>query len=831
MTESQTNRFTTISTKALRGRLEKALSFFLCLFIYFIWVGGLSWLTITTGTSGFSVEATQDSFFVSKVDNNLNVLQEGDRIVNVNGFNYHQVLSYLLFKKKSSKNSTITYIRDNQQHTTNLIYTRLTPLGFIQELGPHLFLATTMVILGSVSLLLASSEQPSWLFMMTFFLFALIIINDFPTHLGILDPALQSFKFITLTIISWLAFSTWAHFCLRFPVERQLLTDSPLAIGLIYCVPPFVAITGSLVLTGFSMDFFGMLQRLRVWSVPLIIIGSWTKHFIDFRVEKNNPIVRNQMKLLVIGGFTGISCYLFLYLLPSIFLNAPLISFRVVIFTGTIIPLTLFLAIIRYRLLDVDWFLSRSITYTALFIVLLVSYSGLLTLLQPLEETSQLLSQQLILLYLLIAILVFNPLKQRVQILVDRTFFRDQLNYQKTLHNFSRKITKVIKLPELIHLITTVLPQTFRLQRACLLILDKKKSRLYPKNLRLGKRPWLTSPLISKLKAGRDYFSCQPITGADNAKLSEDLLELFENGYHIVFALKSGSTLHGLLCLGAKDKGGTFATHEINTLAILANQIAISLENSLHYESLLESKKQIQSMFGKVIQAEKMAAIGEMTTVLAHEIKNPLSIIRSSAQYLNKTVRDPKTQEELLDYIIEEVDTLNLTINNLMNLARYKPPEIEKIDLREEIKSCLNRWEQSGEHNNTITIKFGQLSNGIVINADKKQLEQVFINILRNSEEVMSDGGMISISIIDDADSRGVTLIFQDNGPGIPPELQEKIFEKFFTTKEKGIGLGLPICSQIIRAHNGTFEMTNTSGTQGTTAKIWLPQNPYSIVN
>lgn len=428
MTQSQTNQLTPISTGVFRDKPKKAISFFLCLFIYCSWVGGLAWYTMALGTSGFRIEATQDSFLISKVDNNLNVLQEGDRIIGVNGLTYHQVLSYLLLKKKSTNDRTIAYTRDDQQYTTDLAYTRLSLPGFIQELGPHLFLATTMVILGSISLLLASPEQPSWLFMMTFFLFALIIINDFPTHLGILDPALQSFKFITLTLISWLAFSTWAHFCLRFPVERQLLTNNPLSICLIYAVPPFVAITGSLALTGFSTEFFGMLQRLRVWSVPLIIVGSWTKHFIDFRVVKDNPIVRNQMKLLVIGGFTGISCYLLLYLLPSIFLNTPLISFRVVIFTGTIIPLTLFLAIIRYRLLDVDWFLSRSITYTALFIVLLVSYSGLLTLLKPLEETSRLLSHQLILLYLLIAILVFHPLKQRVQVLVDRTFFRDQLN-------------------------------------------------------------------------------------------------------------------------------------------------------------------------------------------------------------------------------------------------------------------------------------------------------------------------------------------------------------------------------------------------------------------
>ncbi len=829
MTDRLTNKLPSGLSTALRENPSKTVLLFLCLFVYSLWVGGLSWQAIEKGSSGFRVEAIQDSFLVSKVDNDLNTLQEGDRIIQAGGLNYSQILSYLLSPGRHQPSDTITFIRNDQRHTITLKYARLSLLGFIQELGPHLFLASTMVILGSISLLLASSEQPSWLFMMTFFLFSLIIINDFPTHLGIIEPGLQSFKFFTLTIISWLAFSSWAHFCLRFPVERAFFTDKPFIISLIYIIPPLVAIVGSLLVAGFSSEFFGVLQRLRVWCVPLIIIGSWIKHLNDYRVLTDNPIARNQMKLLVIGGFTGISCYLFLYLLPSILLNAPLISFRVVIFTGTLIPLTLFLAMIRYRLLDVDWFLSRSITYTTLFALLLVSYSGLLTLLKPIEETSALLSQQLILIYLLIMVVVFNPLKQRMQAIVDRIFFRDLQNYQATLHDFSTKVTKVIQMPELINLIVDEMPQAFNLQRACLLILEGKKSRLYPEHLRFGRRPWSTSPLVSRLESKNNYFPCQP--DSDNPELNNDLKELHDNGYVIVFALKSGSSLHGLLCLGSKDKGGFFATQEIHALSVLANQITISLENSLHYESLLKSKKQIQNMFGKVIQAEKMAAIGEMTTILAHEIKNPLSIIKSSAQYLNKATRDEKTQQELLDYIVEEVDTLNLTINNMMNLARYKPPKIQKIDIRKEIDSCLNHWKHSDDHNSSVAISFHCPPAKTIIHADKNQLEQVFMNILRNSEEGMTSGGEITINAVADPDNKGVTLFFQDNGPGISPELCEKIFEKFFTTKEKGIGLGLPICSQIIGAHNGTFEVANTIGSKGVTVKIWLPRNPYANMN
>jgi signal transduction histidine kinase len=131
----------------------------------------------------------------------------------------------------------------------------------------------------------------------------------------------------------------------------------------------------------------------------------------------------------------------------------------------------------------------------------------------------------------------------------------------------------------------------------------------------------------------------------------------------------------------------------------LANQVNIAVENALNYETLAESKEQLQMVYDKLVQAEKMAALGELTTVLAHELKNPLGIIRGSAQFLASSPRSLEMQQELLHYIMDEVDTLNLVINNLLGLAQHKPPLLQEVDLRRELSTCISQWQQGSDHN------------------------------------------------------------------------------------------------------------------------------------
>ncbi|HFQ89189.1 MAG TPA: hypothetical protein ENK27_03845, partial [Desulfobulbus sp.] len=177
----------------------------------------------------------------------------------------------------------------------------------------------------------------------------------------------------------------------------------------------------------------------------------------------------------------------------------------------------------------------------------------------------------------------------------------------------------------------------------------------------------------------------------------------------------------------------------------------------------------------------------------------------------------------MLGYIIEEVDDLNRVVSNLLGLARFRPPLFGPVDLERELPALVDRWLRSEGHNPAVTIRV-TLDGAIpTLYADGKQLEQVFHNLLANGEEAMPDGGAIEIRVRGRA--RDVEITIRDHGPGISGRDLDKVFRKFFTTREQGLGLGLPVCRQIVRAHNGEISLDNATG-GGAVVTLRLPCHP-----
>ncbi len=801
-------------------------NFFLLLFAFLpvLWGVVLSIIILSQETPGFRVEVTQDCFVVSKVDQQINQISERDCITHISGKEYHTVLGALFVLNKEALESKTLTIKKNGTNKTlayNTVPIKLTE--YVEGVWLQLLAVLIVTFLVIAALLKAPSEQPADLFLLTLTLFSLVIINEFPCHFGLLTPWLMSFSFLSVALIHWLAFSSWAHFVFQFPIERQFLTGQPLIIAAIYILPPAVAIGMSFMMSGSSGSFMGLLQHYRYWATPWIIVGTLLKQLIDYWKVKSS-LAKSQLKLLLSGGFAGIGPYLFLYLLPNIFFDQPVVAFRVVILFGMLIPLALFFAIIRYKLMDVDQLISKGATYIILILSLILAYSGFIVFLKQWIWGKGLLSQEISLVFILLIALVFNPLKTRLQYLIDRVFSKDQLNYGLLLHDFSNRIVKSIKLSDLIELLTQNFPEEFRIQKAALIISDGKRIRIYPEESCLAKHIEKQKRLMNTLKNKKDYLCVYE--GNSDPQLTGAVKIMDDTGYPVAFGLKSSKNFFGALILGNKINNKIYSRAEIQIFATLANNASIAVENSLMYESLQESRDQIHQMFNKVTQAEKLATIGEMTAVFAHEIRNPLGIIRSSAEYLINKKRDQKIQEELLFNIIQEVDTLNIVINNTLGLARYKPPEFSQIDVSEHIRLLLEQWIKSSEHNSSVDIKFEKHHQIPEIFADEKQLSQIFINLIMNSEDAMPDGGEINIEILDNSEKNEVILLFKDTGSGISQDQKKNIFKKFYTSKENGLGLGLAVCEQIVSAHNGSISLENNKNL-GVCAKVCLPYHPY----
>ncbi len=221
----------------------------------------------------------------------------------------------------------------------------------------------------------------------------------------------------------------------------------------------------------------------------------------------------------------------------------------------------------------------------------------------------------------------------------------------------------------------------------------------------------------------------------------------------------------------------------------------------------------------RLSQAEKLSAIGVMAAGISHEIRNPLGIIRSSAELLKKKVIQHDPTNTIPDIIVEESSRLNRIITEFINYAKPPSPNLAACVIEEVIDKNLTFLAPQIEEDGYIIKK--KYQNPIPeIMADASMLYQSFLNILMNAMQSMPEGGRIQIEA--SCKDNVVTVHFDDEGPGIPEDNLEKIWDPFFTTKEKGSGLGLGIVKNIIEAHNGSIQISNRK-VRGARVTVELP--------
>jgi len=219
-------------------------------------------------------------------------------------------------------------------------------------------------------------------------------------------------------------------------------------------------------------------------------------------------------------------------------------------------------------------------------------------------------------------------------------------------------------------------------------------------------------------------------------------------------------------------------------------------------------------------QSERMATLGGMIASVSHEIKNPLGIIRSTADLLEKKVIQIDPQNQLASVIREEADRLNRIVTEFLDFARHPIPRMNPVRIETILEKNLHFLETELTHRQ-ITVHKNFLPGAQTIPVDQDLLYQAFFNVLLNAVQATPEGGTIGIKVR--YDSQGVEIEIKDSGSGLSEEELAKAFQPFFTTKEKGSGLGLAIVKNIIEAHKGTIQMVNAI-TGGTTVLITLPR-------
>ncbi len=237
-------------------------------------------------------------------------------------------------------------------------------------------------------------------------------------------------------------------------------------------------------------------------------------------------------------------------------------------------------------------------------------------------------------------------------------------------------------------------------------------------------------------------------------------------------------------------------------------------------ESIIQKRAQERlKLKEQLSRAKHLSSLGEMVAGVSHEIRNPLGIISSSAELLKKKMNPEDTSARIPDIIIEESGRLNNIITDFLNYARPREPNLFPCRVVEVIEK-ITQYLSSQMESEGYTIHTHYDDKVPKIQADADMLYQAFLNIMLNAMQAMPDGGSIDIAAI--ARDGSLWITFEDQGPGIAKEAIGKMWDPFFTTKDKGTGLGLGIVKNIIEAHNGKIRIENRSK-GGTRVAVRLP--------
>jgi len=241
-------------------------------------------------------------------------------------------------------------------------------------------------------------------------------------------------------------------------------------------------------------------------------------------------------------------------------------------------------------------------------------------------------------------------------------------------------------------------------------------------------------------------------------------------------------------------------------------------EYTEHLEDMVDEKtKELRESQERLVKSERLTAIGQLATMVGHDLRSPLSAIQNASYYLKMKSGSSKNEnvKKMFGIIDKEIEYANNIVKSLMDFSRVQKPAFRKIDLISSIQDAISQLKFP--KNITLTTNFSEVPT---IKADPDQLRRVFQNISLNGAQAMPDGGELVISTRKDGNF--VEATFTDTGVGIPEENMEKLFTPLFTTKSQGVGLGLAISRNLIEAHNGRIEVKSKVG-QGSTFTVKLP--------
>jgi signal transduction histidine kinase len=517
--------------------------------------------------------------------------------------------------------------------------------------------------------------------------------------------------------------------------------------------------------------------------------------------------VRAQLMYIFIGtlvGYAGGSTNYFLWY------DIPVIPVTTILVTA--FPLLLAYAITKHRLMDISVVISRAVAEVLAVLFLGSIYLGLAWFHYNFISSAIGLSfLAWTVAYGIMVGQIYQRMRLFIQTTSDKVFLRGKYDYYKELSRVSLQVGEKLSLPSILRILYKTFYEVVEISNPRIFlpvhfaepekgsrsyVAYDKESYLVQKN---GEGIRFDDPLVKELLSTR-----APIRNSRDPQR-----EL------IVPCLLEGRLI-AIFVLGRKLSEDPYTNEDVRLLEVLASQAAMALDHTRSYEKI---KIDLEVAERQLLRSQRLASLGTLTAGITHEIRNPLTVIRSETDRLAEKERGIQALREYRELVLKHVDRIAGIVQRMLSMAKERPGKEAEVDLNTIISSALQLVSI-----NSIKLR-KELGEVPAVRGDPVGIEEIFVNLIQNAIQAMTStssvespgGGTLTLRTYTE-NGRAVAEI-ADTGKGIPEEIREKIFDPFFSTRHEGVGLGLSIAYRIIREHGGDIKVSSRVG-RGTTFKI-----------
>lgn len=620
--------------------------------------------------------------------------------------------------------------------------------------------------------------------------------------------------------VSSLFFDVTCSFC---GVKKNKFTLACYAVATLFLILSFFNITGYEVQDTFidalymrANNYIYVLISM-LWAIPLL----YGNYLLVKKILIVQGAYRKQLIILftsmMVGFVGGIQHFLPAYGI-DFYPNGN--------FLITMYAILASYAIFKHKLLDMQVIIKRATVFAILFAFVYGIFSVCTFLSNRFFENVLQWSGPIAMVPTLIIITFsLRPLEDLLTHVTNKFLFQKKYDYKELLRIFTTEVITYLDLDKVVVNTVSGLDNIIKLEAVSIWIKNENDYTFKLVSYRC------IPPDVDSIT---DRSLVAMIGKARNYIMKDDLKDVVSGGHgcitnllkmkaEVVLPIIFRQDLIGLVALGAKKSGDAYHSEELPILMSIASTVGIAISNAKLYAQLSQTQ-------AEAAQSEKMAVIGTLASGINHEICNPLGIVRGHCEVFLLNFKDGLykniDKDKLLDQVTKTYEKIINQIDRATGITKRlsafaKPNKLfkkEPIDVGSEVEEVLQILAHEMRIHN-IEVKNALPANYPKIMCDKKQIQEVMFNIIRNAAQAMQGNGRIQI----DGARNGVRawINIKDTGPGITPEQQAKIFHPFFTTKQpgEGTGLGLYIVKQIVEKNDGTIELSSTPG-EGATFKL-----------